>query len=302
MNLKKIFRVLGGTLIFLVCGYGFFIEPVLVEVTYHRPRPPNNGLIIANYFMTYASEPRSDWKPRIRVVQISDLHLHRVGRIEEKLIEKINDLKPNLLLLTGDVADRPESLPVLDAFLQKVTAKNKYAILGNWEYWGGVDLQALKSIYNRHGVTLLVNDCVEYSDDGLVFQVAGLDDFTAGTPDERRIYDICKNDSEKIGSDSLRPNTPIRKPLILMQHSPGYFAGRAPLEKRWHWLTLSGHTHGGQISIFGFPLWTPPGSGPFISGWYVTGYKDLYVSRGVGTSVAPFRFGSRPEIAVFDSN
>lgn len=280
--------------------YGFLIEPTWVEVSYHRP--PNKGLAITNYSWTNASEPESEWKPRFRVVQISDLHLHRVGRIENKVIEKINDLKPNLLLLTGDVADRPESLPVLDAFLQKVTAKHKYAILGNWEYWGGVDLHALKSTYNRNGVTLLVNECVEYSHDGFIYQVAGLDDYTAGNPDERRIYEICKDASEGQVSAYFRPNSPMPKPLILMQHSPGYFAGRTPLEKRMHWLTLSGHTHGGQVSIFGFPLWTPPGSGPFISGWYVTGYKDLYVSRGVGTSVAPFRFGSRPEIAVFDSD
>lgn len=281
-------------------AYGFFIEPAWIDVSYHRP--PNKGLAITNYSWAKASKPEAEKEPRFRVVQISDLHLHRLGLTEEKVIEEINALKPNLLLLTGDIADRPESLDVLDAFLEKVIAKHKYATLGNWEYWGGVDLQALRRIYKRHGVVLLVNECVEYSHNGFIYQVAGLDDFTAGNPDERKIYADCKDDlSDKQASAYLRPNMPSPKPLILMQHSPGYFEGRAPLEKRVHWITLSGHTHGGQVSIFGIPLWTPPGSGKFVSGWYVTGYRDLYVSRGVGTSVAPFRFGSRPEIAVFDS-
>lgn len=280
--------------------YGFFIEPAWVEVSFHRP--PNKGLAITNYAWTKASEPESGWKPRFRVVQLSDLHLRRVGQIEERVIEKVNALNPDLLLLTGDLVDRPESLPLLDIFLQKITAKNKYAILGNWEYWGAVDLRELRNIYSRRGVTLLVNECVEYSNDGFIYQVAGLDDFTAGTPDERMIYETCKDDSKDQASAFLKSDAQRTKPLILMQHSPGYFAGREPLAKRMHLLTLSGHTHGGQISLFGIPLWTPPGSGPFVSGWYVTGYKDLYVSRGIGTSVAPFRFGSRPEIAVFDSN
>ncbi len=297
---SRIFQVFTWIGLLGLGGYGFFIEPAWIDVSYHRP--PNKGLAITNYSWAKASKPEAEKEPRFRVVQISDLHLHRFGFTEEKVIEEVNALKPNLLLLTGDVADRPDSLPVLDAFLQKVTAKHKYAILGNWEYWGGVDLQALGSIYNRHGVTLLVNECVEYSHNGFIYQVAGLDDFTAGNPDERKIYADCKDESKGRASAFLNPDIPNPKLLILMQHSPGYFAGRTPLEKRWHLLTLSGHTHGGQISLFGIPLWTPPGSGPFVSGWYVTGYRDLYVSRGVGTSVAPFRFGSRPEIAVFDSN
>jgi predicted MPP superfamily phosphohydrolase len=279
--------------------YGFFIEPAWIEVSYHRL--PNGELSTTNFPWTRASEPASGWKPRFRVVQLSDLHLRQVGRIEERVVEKVNALNPDMLLLTGDLVDRPEGLPLLDNFLQKIAAKNKYAILGNWEYWGGVNLQELRSIYSRRGVTLLVNECVEYSNDGFIYQVAGLDDFTAGAPDERKIFEACKDDSRSHASTFFRYDEKMSRQLILMQHSPGYFAGREPLAKRMHLLTLSGHTHGGQISLFGIPIWTPPGSGPFVSGWYVTGYKDLYVSRGIGTSVAPFRFGSRPEIAVFDT-
>lgn len=298
MSLKSIIQFSAASVTLGLAVYGFFVEPAWVEVTYHHQ--PNKGMLITNYSWERTVEPSSgSARPRFRVVQVSDLHLHQVGRTEHSVIEKLNALEPDILLLTGDVADRPASIPVVDDFLQRVKAKNTYAVLGNWEYWGDVDLQQLKSVYGRHGVKLLVNECVEYSHEGFIFQIAGLDDFTAGSPDERKIYAQCKDESGgKVSAFAQR--TP--RALILMQHSPGYFVANKPLERRTHWLTLSGHTHAGQVSLFGLPIWTPPGSGPFVSGWYVTDYKDLYVSRGVGTSVVPIRFGARPEIAVFDTN
>jgi len=65
-------------------------------------------------------------------------------------------------------------------------------------------------------------------------------------------------------------------------------------------LSLSGHTHGGQVPFFGSPLMLPPGSGAYNHGLYVTQYGPLYVSRGIGTSELPLRIGARPEIAEFD--
>jgi predicted MPP superfamily phosphohydrolase len=63
---------------------------------------------------------------------------------------------------------------------------------------------------------------------------------------------------------------------------------------------LSGHTHGGQINIFGFVPFLPQGSGEYIKGWYNDNKPKLYVSKGVGTSIFPARFGARAEIAIFN--
>ena len=65
-------------------------------------------------------------------------------------------------------------------------------------------------------------------------------------------------------------------------------------------LCLSGHTHGGQITFAGWAPFRPVGSGHFVRGFYDVPGCRLYVSRGLGTSVLPFRWGSAPEIAVFD--
>ena len=276
--------------------YSLLIEPSWIEVSYHHV--PDSGQTSLRNSSNSTSGSSLDSPPeRFRIVQLSDLHLHRIGRREESLIEKLSALQPDLLLLTGDVADRPESLAVLDAFLGKIATRHKFAVLGNWEYWGEVNLQELRTVYQRHGFKLLVNECIELADKGSIYQITGLDDFTAGTPDETRASDQCRKNPEKPAAPAITP----AKKQILMQHSPGYFAETKPGKPPPYWLALSGHTHGGQVRPFGLVLWTPPGSGPFVSGWYITDRANLFVSRGIGTSVAPIRFGSRPEVAVFDS-
>jgi predicted MPP superfamily phosphohydrolase len=63
---------------------------------------------------------------------------------------------------------------------------------------------------------------------------------------------------------------------------------------------LSGHTHGGQVTVGGWAPLVPPGSGRYVRGWFRgDGAPPLYVSRGIGTSVLPIRFGATPELAVF---
>jgi predicted MPP superfamily phosphohydrolase len=112
----------------------------------------------------------------------------------------------------------------------------------------------------------------------------GLDDFTAGQPEIPA---------------QKQPDSAVT--TLLIQHSPGYFAPQENLISRYRPdLCFSGHTHGGQITLLGFPIWNPAGSGPFSFGFYDTPLCRLYVSRGIGTSLLPIRFGARPEVAVFD--
>ncbi len=63
---------------------------------------------------------------------------------------------------------------------------------------------------------------------------------------------------------------------------------------------FSGHTHGGQVNLFGFTPFLPPGVGNYIKGWYKEKLPNLYVSKGIGTSIFPIRLGARAEIAVFN--
>ena len=258
------FTLLAG--LALVATYAWLLEPHRLEVTEHKINAAPN-------------DDRS-----IRVVQLSDLHMQSVGDRERAVASEVTRLKPDLVVLSGDVIDRADTLEVLDSFLRLLGPVHKVAVLGNWEYWSGLDLEALRALYEgKHNVKLLINQATEYQFGNRTLQVIGLDDFTAGKPDM-----------------SLLSNARSEVPAIVIQHSPGWFDTRAATAiDRGFTLCLSGHTHGGQVTLFGFVLWTPRGSGRFTAGHYSATMCPLYVSRGIGTSILPIRFGAKPEIAVF---
>ena len=213
--------------------------------------------------------------PQKTLAVVSDLHLADIGARERKLIDLLALRQPDIVILLGDVVDTPDDLPTLATLLASLPPGQRLAVLGNWEYWSGIDLAALRRVYAEYDVQLLVNDCHA----GIV----GLDDDTAGQPDLSLALARCPNGA----ADS--------PPLVLLQHSPGFFE-RPIAQGRAFALSLSGHTHGGQVTLFGWAPWTPPGSGSFLSGEYTTPFGRLYVTRGVGTSLVPLRIGARAEV------
>jgi predicted MPP superfamily phosphohydrolase len=211
--------------------------------------------------------------PYRTIAVISDLHPRRYGSMERQVIERLRERSPELIVLAGDMVDNPEDLKPLGDFLAQLPKANKIAVLGNWEYWSDIDRERLAALYAAHDVALLVNDC----DQGVV----GLDDFTAGEP---RIADSLV----RCGDTT---------PWLLVQHSPGFFDTKDARSTRTSFdLMVSGHTHGGQITIFGWAPFTPKGSSRFVSGEYATPLGRLYVTRGLGTSLVPIRVGARPEL------
>ncbi len=215
----------------------------------------------------------SDRSPYRTIAVISDLHPRGHDLLERQVIDRLRERSPELIVFAGDMVDDPEDLARLDDFLEQLPASRKIAVLGNWEYWSGIDRQQLASLYAAHRVSLLVDGCQE----GIV----GLDDFTAGRPSLINALSQCGE----------------MPPWLLVQHSPGFFDdSAAKLAVARFDLIVSGHTHGGQLAPFGWAPVTPDGSGRFVSGEYVTPLGRLYVTRGLGTSLVPIRVGARPEL------
>ena len=220
----------------------------------------------------------------IKLAQLSDLHISEIGTTERKTLEHIKRLQPQIILLSGDVIDRNDSLPALKSFLTQLPPAIKFAILGNWEHWSGIDLDALAVLYADNDVTLLINRCVSLSRQGIELSIAGFDDYTAGQPDVDRALRGCNK----------------KDPIVVAEHSPGLFDEPPSPEMPKPVFSLAGHTHGGQLAIGNKAIFTPPGSGRFVAGWYTTPWGELYVSKGIGTSVLPLRIGARPEISIFE--
>jgi predicted MPP superfamily phosphohydrolase len=222
-----------------------------------------------------------------RVVQLSDLHLHHFGKTEKDVVAQVLALQPDLVVLSGDVIDRADALPVLQSFLQALGGLSVVAVPGNWEHWSGVDFKALATVLaDRPAGRFLLNQRQAYLARDRTVHVIGLDDFTAGLPDAQMLTAAGSNDVH-----------------ILVQHSPGFFDSdevTRRMRAQPFTLCLSGHTHGGQVTLGGWAPFRPVGSGRFVAGFYDVPGCRLYVSKGLGTSVLPVRWGPKAEVAVFD--
>ena len=223
---------------------------------------------------------------RLRIVQVSDLHVHGIGTLERQLLEQLHEAQADLIVITGDSIDRAESLPLLDRLLGEFPRSPRVlAILGNWEYRSGVGPDQFAHTYARHGIELLVNQSIELEHHGRTIRITGLDDILDGRPDAA----TALRDGRSLDHHLVLAHCPVsRNTLGLPPEHPAS-------------LVLSGHTHGGQVAPFGVATILPPGCGRYVSGWYRDdGGPPLYVSRGIGTSLLPIRLGATPELVRID--
>jgi uncharacterized protein len=242
--------------------------------------------------------------PVTKLVQLSDLHLRSIGRHEKQIAEAVAAIEPDLILITGDAIDQAGNLHLLEHFLALLDARPaKLAILGNWEHWSGVDLQALAKTYATANVQLLRNESVEIRVHDQALLVTGLDDLVGGTPDERAAVTGVAPSPNHL----LLAHCPMHRDLFRLRVEAQQMAGlglraEPPIDARLltPQLMLAGHTHGGQIAPFGWAPFRPQGSGRYVRGWYRDAPVALYVSCGLGTSVVHARLHAVPEIASFE--
>jgi hypothetical protein len=216
-----------------------------------------------------------------RLVQISDMHigpmLHR-GWVEG-VVERIGAIRADAVTITGDLVDgsvgelREHVAPL--ARLGEAP-RGAFFVTGNHEYYSGVNewLRHLPTL----GIRPLRNERVELAP-GL--DLAGIHDPTGrGTPGHAPNLDRALE-----GRDPERP-------LVLLAHQPRQFAEAA---RKGVSLTLSGHTHGGQIWPFS---WIVALVQPYLAGLHREGDAQLYVSRGTGFWGPPMRVFAPPEITL----
>jgi hypothetical protein len=220
----------------------------------------------------------------ITIVQLSDLHVGTfVGERElAQALSLVRDAKADLVVLTGDLLDHDVSYaPVLARFtrsLQSVARYGVFAIPGNHDHYAGAAkvLQSLRDADTQ----VLLNRSVRIGQPGAQFVLAGLDD-VAGP----------RFDSPGPQLEQAFANAPGEFARVLLSHNPAFF----PTSRTYSDLTLSGHTHGGQVTLFINPAKLVLRHG-MIRGHYESDGSQLYVNRGFGTAGPPARIGSPPEV------
>lgn len=220
------------------------------------------------------------------IAQVSDIHVGAFVREREleEGFELVRRVKPDLMVLTGDLVDfESEKIDVLLEALARLKPRDGiHAIFGNHDHYAGVEELAESMRAVPDVVRLLSNESIHVRrEDGGGFVLAGVDDLEG-----RR-----RNTPEFPGPDLGRAlaGAPPDVPRILLAHQPKYFhesQGRVALQ-------LSGHTHGGQIN---------PGFRPaaaimeFVAGRYERAGSTLWVNRGFGVVGPPARIGAPPEV------
>ena len=127
------------------------------------------GLIDAFWFERYIIEwnyfdKTNSSNSKIKIVQVSDLHIQTLWSFHKSIARKINKLKPDFVFITGDAVDKNKNISELDNFLSLIdTSIKKSAITGNWEYWGKIDLLQLRNVYQKHNCDFLINENRTYS-------------------------------------------------------------------------------------------------------------------------------------------
>ncbi len=227
----------------------------------------------------------------LRLAQLSDLHAGPL--VGAKTLRRWRELtereRPELLLFTGDLVDsRPEELePLLIAFQGFHPPLGRFAVLGNHDYFD--DPGPIWRDLEGAGIRCLENAAALIQRGGSTLALLGLQDPMARNGRfARLVYGPGPRPAEAtrdLPSDAFR---------LCMNHRPNEWEEALAAGAR---LTLSGHTHGGQINpIPGFS--SARLIGPRIQGLYRDGPDLLYVSRGLGVVGLPIRIAAPPEIVI----
>jgi len=221
----------------------------------------------------------------LTIVQLSDIHAGMFMK-ESEMVEYVriaNSLKPDLIALTGDfVATHSDQVaPFMRAMS---TLKGRYGVfgcLGNHDMFTRSE-EALARGFANAGFKLLrnANEIIEV--DGAALNIIGVDYLFATRSTAATLDGVLKRIS-------------LEGTTILLQHAPQLFPQAANFGID---LTLSGHTHGGQIALtIGEMIITPAAlSTMFLAGLFKIGDSHLYVNRGLGTTGPPIRINAPPEI------
>jgi len=216
----------------------------------------------------------------LRVVQISDIH-HGLFLPEPWLAEAVqqtNRLRPDIVVLTGDFVtySRANIEPAAEILSRLRARYGVLAVLGNHDFRVGAD--AVTAALRRKRIEVLRNQHITVQFGGSSLYVAGVDDYGYGADVRRAVRGIPRDAA-----------------TILLAHNPRiiHLASRHGVS-----LVLSGHTHGGQVNLplLGTVYGRSPERLRYKIGWDRLGATQIYVSRGIGTIVLPWRVRCPAEI------
>ncbi|MGM9972785.1 MAG: metallophosphoesterase [Clostridiaceae bacterium] len=269
----------------------------------------NNYLKVSTYEYSSTRLPKA--MKGTRIVQLSDLHSKVFPN--NTLINTVKNLKPHLIVFTGDLIDSRnyEEVNSLNTMEQLCKIAPVYFSPGNHENRREEFTASLEPKLKKAGVRILRNDGQLFIRNGVAIKILGVDDPLK----ESQSYDEILIDEGYIKgyikeAQSRLVNNPAASHSVgmsgqgftlLLSHRPEHLKAYAEADMD---LVFSGHTHGGQMRIpFANQGLFAPNQGvlpKYTEGRHVRGNTTLFISRGLGNSSFPFRVFNRPEIIAVD--
>jgi predicted MPP superfamily phosphohydrolase len=266
---------------------GAAVAAGLVAVAGDAMLEPNFPRIVRRDFYLLRWPERMD---SFTIALLSDFHYDPYFSAHplHAAIPMVNDLRPDLIALTGDFVSAPllgdkkkgalDAEPCARLLCQMTAPHGLWAVMGNHD--DATDRQHVTRALMAQNIRVLANESEAIERDGARIWLAGVNDVLSQTAD------LTKTLS----------HVPSGEAVILLAHEPDYanYAARFPID-----LQLSGHSHGGQIRIPLLPpLYLPPLAKKYILGQYQIGSLALYTNAGLGTIDVPLRFNCPPEITL----
>lgn len=228
------------------------------------------------------------------IAQLSDLHFPDQRVSFSALIEKTADIKPDIIVLSGDIITGSLENGELDQLFEfgkgLVQLAPTFAVFGNHDLASPISRQ-MERVLIEAGVQFLHDDAITYSYRGVPITIMGL---------------MEKRHLDALHGDALRfinlTSAQLQQPKILIAHHPEVFLRYHEDIAKSPDLVIAGHAHGGQVRLPKIGGLYSPGQGKlpkYTSGVFFTPgnlSKSMVVSRGIGASSFPLRINNRPEI------
>ncbi len=253
-----------------------------------------NTALELNHF-TISSDKLPEVFDGYRIAHISDLHNTKIGKDNEKLLNMLREVKPDIIAITGDLIDSRNT--DIDIALQFTKAAMEiapcYYVTGNHEARVS-EYEELKKGLMEHGVIVLEDEYIELERTEEKITLLGVNDPNFQTDYLLSSFDI-------IMKSKLQEILNVEKGFtILLSHRPELFKAYADSNID---LVLSGHAHGGQFRLPFVGGLIAPNQGLFPkydAGLYTEENTNMIVSKGIGNSILPLRFNNRPEVILIE--
>ncbi len=270
-TLRRLFRLLPLLLILYA-----FVEPYWLSMEQRT--------------LTYTQLPSAF--DGLRIAFVSDIHVgpfYSRQRLDD-LVARIDAWHPDMILLGGDYAVDSEGAVDFFASQPGFSAPlGVYAVPGNHDrVMPETNLPRMLQAMREAGVTPLCNAVEPVRIDGQTLYLAGVDDYAVGHPDIAEVAASCRAQDFTL---FLLHNPDGVPEALSARDSNG--------AKHWADLILCGHTHGGQVTLFGLRAlkdinWQT--GERYRTGWRHEQDTDILISNGIGTSFLPMRFFARPQL------